>query len=160
MVKSDLAKESNILSPNWMLAIRASNIPFHLIGFSGIIWKPLGGKYVFDSPDSVKELFDAIEDSPLLRADVSDLWLPTYLFDGSPQERDCVYRVAGKLFSKAYSYQQKQISQEQFFEFCEQSRGKVVFSEIETRAFRAWKNTQAELYEKPVFTSHSQQQFL
>ena len=160
MVKSDLTKGPSILSPNWMLLVQNSSIPFCLIGLSGIIWKPLGDKYIFDSPDSVKELFDAIEISPLLCADVSDLWLPTHLFNSSPQERGSVYRISGKLFSKAYSYCQEQISQEEFFEFCKQSGDEVAFSEIETRAFRVWNDMQADLYEKSVFTFHSQQQTL
>ena len=66
IMESDLSVESNALSPNWMLVMQALNVPFYLLGLSGIIWKPLGDSYVFDSPDSIRDLFDAIDSSPLL----------------------------------------------------------------------------------------------
>ena len=144
IMESDLSVASSALSPNWMLVMNALNVPFYLIGLSGIIWKPLGDSYIFDSPDSIKDLFDAIGSSPLLRADTGNIWLPGYLFKNSPQECGSVYRIQQRLFSQAYSYQKGGISPEQFLEFCEQSRSRVAFSELETRSFSAWRDMQSE----------------
>ena len=160
IMESDLSAESNALSPNWMLMMQALNVPFYLLELSGIIWKPLGDSYIFDSPDSIRDLFDAIDSSPLLRADTSDIWLPGYLFKNSPKERGSVYRIQGRLFSQAYSYQKGRISPEQFLEFCEESRSRIAFSELETRSFSAWRDMESEQYEKTVSTLHSQQQRL
>ena len=160
MIESDLSAQSNALSPNWTLVMQALNVPFYLLELSGIIWKPLGDSYLFDSPDSIRDLYDAIDSNPMLRADTGDIWLPGYLFKNSPHERGCVYRIQGKLFSQAYSYQKDGISSENFLEFCEESRNRVAFSELETRSFNAWKNMQSEQYEKAVSRSRNQQQRL
>jgi hypothetical protein len=151
-IESDLATESSTPSPNWTLMLQAMNIPFYLIGLSGIIWKPLGEDHIFDSAEMIDDLFDIIESCMELYVDVNDIWLPNYLFHGLPHKRGYVYRITGQLFITAYRYRQEQISRDQFLEFCEEASSDIVFSEVETQAFSEWEKIQIrqarEIYPK------------
>ncbi|MHC4359021.1 MAG: hypothetical protein ACYSTQ_09520 [Planctomycetota bacterium] len=41
-------------SPDWVLELEDSSIPFFLLGLSGIIWKPMGKRKIFDACDSIR----------------------------------------------------------------------------------------------------------
>lgn len=148
--------ESDAPSPNWVLGPQSLNIPFYLLGLSGIIWKPLGDHHIFDSPESIDGLFDAIEDRSELYIDVNDIWLPNYLFDDLPHERGNVYRIEEKLFVESYLYRHDRVSLEQFLKSCEELRKSIAFSEIETKAFKKWEMNQIEQARDVVYPKKSE----
>ncbi len=131
-------------SPDWVLELEDSSIPFFLLGLSGIIWKPMGKKKVFDSCDSISQLFDKIEEHPELYVDTNDIWLPNRSFKDLPHKRGFVYRVKVKLFTEALRYREDQISQKQFLASCSGLKGSVSFSKKETDSFRKWTTEQVE----------------
>jgi hypothetical protein len=135
-------------SPDWHLGTEGIDIPSYLLGISGIIYKPLGDKDVFETPQSVDELFDLIESHPELYVDTNDIWLPNDLFEGQPHERGHLYRVDPDLFKEAYAYRQDRIPKDQFIKFCKGMRGAVIFSEVETEAFKGWQEGQIEVAKK------------
>lgn len=129
--------ESDTPSPDWILGLGNLDIPFYLLGLSGIIWKPVKGDF-FDNPDLIEKLFNAIEEGPGLYIDVNDIWLPNYLFYSSKSKRGDVYRIGEELFNKAYLYREDRISKEEFLMFCEKLEEELYFSEKEAYSFRRW----------------------
>ena len=79
--------ECDAPSSNWVLELGKKSIPFLLIGLSGLIVRPIRGGRLFESSDSIDELFDTIESHPSLYVDINDLWLPNKLFQGLPHGR-------------------------------------------------------------------------
>lgn len=134
----------DLSSPDWVLELEDSSIPFFLLGLSGIIWKPMGKKNRFDSCDSISQLFDKIEELPELYVDTNDIWLPNRLFKDLPHKRGFVYRVRVKLFTEALRYREDQTSQKQFLASCSGLKDSVSFSKKETDSFRKWTTEQVE----------------
>ena len=128
--------EGDLPSPGWTISLQDRDIPFFLIGLSGIIVKPLSDER-FGSPSSIEELFSAIEDNPSLFVDINEVWLPNFLFDHAAQ-RGALYRIDHRLFSLALQFQNQQITLEKFLGEAREHRAGVELSAEETEAFRGW----------------------
>jgi hypothetical protein len=135
--------ECDAPSSNWVLELGKKSIPFLLIGLSGLIVRPVRGGRLFESSDSIDELFDTIESHPSLYVDINDLWLPNKLFQGLPH-RGQVYRVGIKLFHVAYLYREERISEDQFLRQCSELKGNIRFSRKETHSFENWSKFQIQ----------------
>jgi len=135
-------------SPDWVLQLGEVEIPFLMLGISGIICGPLGrpGRK-FRNAGSIAKLFTTIEDTEGLFVDTNGIWLPRFLL--GPSRRRIVgdvYRVVEGLFREAYRYASDRLSQKSFEQLCqEQERGSVYFSEGETAAFSEWAGAQVSL---------------
>jgi len=135
--------ECDLPSPNWVLGLNSKSIPFLLIGLSGIIFKPLGDNVVFESMESIDELFNTIESHSSLYVDTNDIWLPNNLFQDL-WRRGQVYRMDSKLFNQTFLYRQERISEDQFLRSCKELRGRIFYSEKETHSFEGWAKLQIE----------------
>jgi hypothetical protein len=135
--------ECDAPSSNWVLELEKKSIPFLLIGLSGLIVRPIGGGRLFESSDSLDELFNTIESHPSLYVDINDLWLPNKLFQGVPHRGD-VYRVGIELFHVAYLYREERISEDQFSRQCSERKGNIRFSKKETRSVENWSRFQIQ----------------
>lgn len=144
--------ECDTPSPGWSLGLADYNIPFYLLGLTGVIWKPVGEKVLFDSNGSIDELFDMIEENPSLYVDTNEIWLPISLFEPAALERGNVFRVNDDLFTKAYSFFTGHISKEEFLKSCvgyeersDNSVRDVWHSEAETKSFKDWEKRHIEI---------------
>jgi hypothetical protein len=135
--------ECDAPSSNWVLELGKKSIPFLLIGLSGLIVRPIGGGRLFESSDSIDELFKTIESDPSLYVDINDLWLPNKLFQGLPHRGE-VYRVGSRLFHVAYLCREERISEDQFFRQCSELKSLIRLSKKETRSFASWSRLQIE----------------
>ena len=113
-----------------------SSIPVWIIGFQGIIHAPLTGS-VFNRPEAIERLFDAVEESGDFFVDTNDLWLPVTLFDKNPKRGE-VYRVTKDLFSLAIKFRNDRIESAEFVHMTEKLKSHVLYSIRETRAFQDW----------------------
>lgn len=129
-------------SPDWILELENREVPFYLFGLSGIIREPIGSKTEFDSPHFIDELFEAIEEIPELFVDINDIWLPNFLFEGSPDKRGDVYRVKERLFIEADRFREDKISPDRFLNICRELKAYLYYSETETKSFKEWANNQ------------------
>jgi hypothetical protein len=134
--------ESDLPSPNWLLTFEGKNIPFYLLGLSGIIFKPFGEKDIFDSVDLIDDLFDSIEKNISLYVDTNDIWLPNFLF--KRQERGQVYRINNNLFLKSYLYRDNKIPESEFISYCKEIPDGLHYSLTETKIFHDWMMKQIE----------------
>jgi hypothetical protein len=130
--------ECDAPASGWMLSLGDREIPFYLLGLSGIIFKPLGDKDVFGSEYLIDELFDTIEEHPSLYIDINEIWLPNFLFKQSYPERGSIYRVRDDLFTKAFSFTSNRMSEKDFLSTCEHLIENIWFSEEETKSFSEW----------------------
>jgi len=136
--------ESDLPSGDWILELKDCNIPYFSVGLSGIITGALGDNPIFESSESVDELFKAIEDNDELFIDINDIWLPNFLFEDTLHNRGDVYRIKEKLFIEASRFREDKISKEAFEKSCYEMKDLLAFSEIETEAFKAWSKNQIE----------------
>jgi hypothetical protein len=135
--------QSAASSENWFLNLDETIIPFYLLGISGIIMQPIGTKPIFDSAESIEELFDLIEEQPNLSVDTDDIWLPNFLFNG-PHERGHVYRIRIKLFNEAQRFKLDEMPDELFLSLCKEMTEFIHYSEKETNAFKTWEEIQIQ----------------
>jgi hypothetical protein len=132
-------------SPGWTLSIRDREIPFMLIGLSGIIIEPMGGG-LFSTPDKLEQLFENIETDPEegVYVDTNDLWLPNSVFDRKNLKPGSVYRIAFSFFQAAYGFRNQILSQNEFLVRCKKLKWKARYSASETKALALWQNNQID----------------
>jgi hypothetical protein len=130
-------------SPNWVLSLQGTHIPFHLLGLSGIILSPAVGKARFDSLEEIEQTFSIIEKNSSLYVDVNDLWLPNFLLYFA-KKRGYVYRVTRKLFLLAVHFRENRISKEDFSRSCVEMKRMIRCSLLESKAFREWSKFQVD----------------
>jgi len=144
--------ESDIPAGEWILRLKDLEIPFYLIGLSGIITEPIGDKAEFDSPHLIDEIFKTIEESPELFVDINDIWLPNFMFKGFPHVRGSVFRTKEKLFAEAIRFREDKIPTERFEKSCRELKDYLFYSKKETQSFKDWAthqiNTAIETYPK------------
>jgi len=134
--------ECDLPSPGWILELEEREIPFFLVGISGIIWRPIGKRRNFSSSRLISELFEIIEEDPSLFVDVNDIWLPQLLFAEKKPVRGDVYRIKKDLFVAAYGFRFNQVSEVRFLQSCENLKAAITFSKGETEAFKKWEALQ------------------
>ena len=120
-----------------ILGLVSKEIPFFLLGISGIIFKPLSGNSHFNSVQSIDLLFTTVEDNPSLFIDINDIWLPNYLFQ-EQQKRGFIFRIPTKLFFIGLEYRDDQISLEKYTSRCEEFHNSVEYSKKESETFKKW----------------------
>jgi len=134
--------ENDMPSPDWRMTLSNHRVSFHLLGLSGVIWKPTKGT-TFNHPARIDELFEIIERDPELHIGIIDIWFPDWLF-GEHVKRGDVYRVSEDLFRMGYLFRRDRISKEEFLEFCHKFRDNIRISAKEAESFRKWSATQIE----------------
>jgi hypothetical protein len=134
--------ENDMPSPDWRMTLSNYRVSFHLLGLSGVIWRPMKGM-TFNNPAQINELFEIVERDPELHIGVLDIWFPDWLFDKHVRRGD-VYRVTEDLFRMGYLFRRDRISKEEFLEYCHRFRDTLRISARETESFRRWSAMQIE----------------
>lgn len=142
-----LSVECDFPKPNWSIRIGGLNLPFLMLGLTGVIHRPFDGDN-FDTPDKIEDLFVRVEKTAELLVNINDVWLPTFLFErrNAIPKKGQVYRVHIDLFSAAFLYREGRLGPTTFLERCHgiNQHGAVILSEEETAAFTAWHKTQIQ----------------
>lgn len=134
--------ENDMLSPDWKMTLSNHRVSFHLLGLSGVIWKPIRG-VTFSDPSQIEELFGIVERDPELHIGINDIWFPDWLFD-EHIKRGEVCRVSENLFRMGYLFRGDRISKEEFLRYCHKFRDNLRLSITETESFRKWSSMQIE----------------
>jgi len=136
----------DIPAPAWVQFPERARLPFLLVGLSGIIYKPLGQKRLFNTSDRIEALFDAVDSDPEMYIDSNDIWLPNLLFERAGEanpRRGQVWRISTSLFTLADQARRERLTIEKLEEACTTLEGDALrFSPSETRGFRAWGQAQ------------------
>jgi hypothetical protein len=142
--------ESDSPSPNRFLIFNNQQLPFYVLGFSGIIFKPFGDSDIFESVELINEVFNLVESDSSLYIDTNDIWLPNFLFN--EHKRGQIYRIEKDLFVKALLFRESKIAEEEFLLYCKEFFNKLSYSPEETEAYNAWMGHQIseakEIYPK------------
>lgn len=142
-----LSVECDFPKPGWSLRVSELNLPFLMLGLTGVIHRPFDGEH-FDTPDKIEDMYVRIEEEADLFVNINDIWLPNFLFTraGAPQKKGQVYRVHGDLFSAAFLYREGRLALGTFLERCHgvNRHDAVAISEKETVAFTEWHKWQIE----------------
>jgi hypothetical protein len=147
---------------DWVLNLQRQEIPFFLLGLSGIVYAPAavtGGQPYetsqFLSPSDIEATFNRIESSRL-SIETARIYLPRWIIDASPESMRTkpqdVLRIRQDLFGDAFRFARGQIAIKDFNEhlrrYAHEFRGKphnelpLRVSPDETRAFRNWSGEQ------------------
>lgn len=128
--------ESDSPSPNWFLGLNNQQLPFYLLGLSGIIFKPFGDSDIFESIELINEVFNLVESDTSLYIDTNDIWLPNFLFN--EHKRGQIYRIEKDLFLKALLFRETKIDEEEFLMYCKEFVKKIYYSSKETEVYHEW----------------------
>lgn len=88
--------------PNWMLTLSGQNIPILLIGLSAIVEGSLDGT-PFKASGDIERFFETVEGQAGLLIEVSDIWLPAFVFKTSSPERGQIFRMDRESFGRAFA---------------------------------------------------------
>lgn len=128
--------------PGWHLSLNEQiDIPFIMLGLSGIIYQPIGSTGGFDDYNKINTLFDTIEKEPGIYIDTNDIWLPNNLFTEITGEKvkGHIFRISFDLFVNAWQYRNDRITLSEFEKYCNKTNNKMInTSEKETQAFNDW----------------------
>ncbi|QLG44854.1 hypothetical protein [Costertonia aggregata] len=130
--------ESDNPIPDWGLNIDDENIPLVLLGFEGIVTKPLGEKALFGSDKDIQAFFELIERDDNFYIDVNDIWFPNFLFGYEVPKTSVVFRVSTKLFNLGYRFRNDKIPSQKFIAACGNHLPEIYFSPLENNAFAQW----------------------
>lgn len=122
----------------WLLGLGQQDIPFLMLGLSGVVAQPSAGDALFDSPAKLERLFDSVEAAGNLYVGQSDVWMPNFVLQGESHIRGSVYRVGIDLFAAAFRFRQGLVDQHEFLGVADQLVKSVRFSGVETRAMAEW----------------------
>jgi len=131
-----LSIEYDTPQAGWGISFGGVRMPFLMLGLTGIVRQPFGADR-FNDYGLIDGFFQEIEARTELSLNFEDIWMPAFLFGGSPQVGD-VYRVGLKLFVLAFQYRDTRFSQEEFEAHCNELRREISFSADETAAFKGW----------------------
>ena len=134
-----MSVECDTPQAGWSLDVAGASMPFMMLGLSGIIVSPPGSRR-FLSPESIEELFRAIEDEGGMAIDVDDVWLPMFLFTDIEQvpRNGEVYRIDSEAFVLANSFKENRISLARYLEMCWRLERPLSPSMEEREAFASW----------------------
>jgi hypothetical protein len=145
------------MGDDWVAILRASEVPFMILGVTNVLHRPDMANLLFELDDSIEQLFDQIEGVDGLVVESEHIWLPNFLFDPhigvySAQEkpiqleRGAVWRIGFGLFQMAVTFLQEVIPAETYKERCWQmiqsGQVEIGYSHDETIAFRLWSEKQ------------------
>jgi hypothetical protein len=123
-------------------------IPSVMIGFTSLICYPFDASKLFNKPEEISSLFEAVEKVEGLYVDINDIWLPNFVFEKANRKRGSVFRILPELFKLAYDYQNGVISEDEFIKTCKKKNFPAEYSPEETDAFHKWGFKQIELASK------------
>jgi hypothetical protein len=134
---------STLFSADQSFDLFKEKIPYLMVGVTGVISQPSEKSQLFDDPQKIAGFFDAIEEKADFYVDINDIWLPNYVFSEEPK-RGKVFRISLGLYKAAFRFQNEQITESEFLDFCQQVNSPGVFSPGETEAFSVWGKQQIE----------------
>ncbi|MCK4911313.1 MAG: hypothetical protein KAR83_06710 [Thermodesulfovibrionales bacterium] len=124
-------------SADWTLHLQNTKIPYIMLGFSGIIHRPIKGR-TFNSLKRITDLVEAIEKQGEFFMDTNGVWLPRWSFKKAPRGGD-VWRVPLGTFKFGLMYSEGRLDDNVFAEgFDGMDKMKAEHSASETKAFAAW----------------------
>ena len=134
-------------SPDWVLGLQNRQIPFMMLGLSGIIFQPSLEEPYFTSPHQIETLFDGIEENEAVYVDTADLWLPTALVRkvvprGRDQMRGVTIRIYDQFFQEAVAFRNGTIDQTRFEGVAHELERTVTYIPEEDKAFHQWHRLQ------------------
>jgi hypothetical protein len=145
--------ECDTPSTGWQLELESGDLPFLMLGLSGIITRPVKG-HNFKSVEDIETLFESIEMHENLFIDINDIWLPLIVLQDNVK-RSSVYRIPFELFNIAYDYTSGRTSMD---EYMKQARGhqvsmaKKILGMPEGKKMQQWR-IESEDIESKIFTS-------
>lgn len=118
-------------------------VPALLVGGAAIITGPVSGAEEFRHAQDLAETFDAVERDETL-VEIADVLLPMrWLADVHEVATGGVFRIGERAFRTAYTNQAEGLPVGNLLEFDLQYLD-VVYSEVETAAFRDWQALQVQ----------------
>ncbi len=135
---------STLLSSDQSFDLLEEQIPYLMVGVTGVISQPSEKSLLFDDPQKITDFFDAVEKKPDFYVDINDIWLPNFVFSETMSERGNVFRISLDLFKIAFQFQNEQITEKEFLDFCKKMNLQANFSSGETKAFSIWGKLQIE----------------
>ena len=122
------------------------NVPFWMLGLSGVICQPDDTSKLFEKPEQIDTLFNQVEDIEGLVVAISDTFFPTSLFnkDETEQLRGSVYRVGLELMSLSFQFRLDHIEYKQFVSKCNKLKKNIRPSTSETDVFQKWSQNQID----------------
>lgn len=140
-----LSVECDSPKPGWSVRIGGLDLPFLMLGLTGVIHRPFGDEQ-FDIPAKIESLFLSVEQMGGLLVNINDVWLPNFLFErsGATPSKGMVFRVHRDLFETAFLYREGCLAHGTFLERCHSlsRREAVIISKKETEAFSIWHKEQ------------------
>ncbi len=114
-------------------------IAFFPLEIAGVIYKPVGKKLYFDSPDEFEQLFNYAEDLEHFYIEADYIWIPNALLrtEKKPEKGD-VFRISVDLFTRLYLLKRDNTVSSAYDFGIGNVNSEIVFSENETRAFTRW----------------------
>ncbi len=154
------AIESAQLSPNWQLGLTGRQMPFFMLGLSGIVFGTVEAagapSHPFLSPSDIEATFDFIEQSGLLIVETGRIYLPlefiNFMTNGRTTARD-VLRVRKDVFVAAFEFAHSRMAEREFATLLDSYKSErriagtaapLSTSSEETRAFSTWSKEQLE----------------
>lgn len=139
----------------WTMDLGAGEIPFRMIGLSGVIMRPFDQSPAFENPSQVGDLFDTAEAMParpdaevdsMMHVELEEIWLPNKLLENARKEffRGDVFRIGYDLFRLAFAFTIGRLTHDEFLGRALELR-QIEFSEKETEAIRDWTKGEIEI---------------
>jgi hypothetical protein len=130
----------------WRLTSDGIEIPFLMLGLSGIIIRPMSGRSEFESAQDIEQLFSFIEglrqegrDEAHMNVEIADVWLPNRTLELQRQAiPGDVYRVDSVLFESAVAFTTGRLQYGSFLERAISGQREVLFSGQETKVIQEW----------------------
>jgi hypothetical protein len=142
-----MAIENNDPLAGWGITLNGRQMPFLMLGLSGIIQQPFGTPQ-FNSYGVIEDFFARIEKSPGLMLVFQDVWLPPFLFS-SEVELGTIYRIREDLFRIAYRFRDGGMTKDEFGRSCSELKDALTESKEETFAFGGWIAEQVGMAREP-----------
>lgn len=132
------------------LRIDDIDVPFFMLGLSGVICQPDGRTSRFTDPDQIDNLFNLIESVSGLVVGISDILLPTDVFfkEADLPKRGEVYRIEHELMQVFYMFRSERIDYDRFYQECSTRKEMIEISDEETIAFKKWSEQHVALAKK------------
>lgn len=128
--------------------LKGLGVPLLMLGFAGIIYRPVGDQTRFSSAEAIEQTFDRIEADPRLYVRTRSIWLANTLLlvKGPPAEqcRGAVFRIGRGLYFRALQFARGTVTREQFVATAEDYASQVEHSPQETDAFARWAEMQVD----------------
>jgi hypothetical protein len=130
-----LSLERDAPDPGWALSVSGQLMPFLLLQLAGVVTQPFGEDR-FSRVPLIEQLYAVTEAGDGLSLQVSDVWLPRFLFQSGDPVSGAVYRAGAALFRAAFLYREGFMDRTTFVRAAEGQA--LEYSASETVAFQQW----------------------